>query len=71
MGEWRYSSTILDPLYTRFGGPQGRSGRCGENKNLAPVGIRTTGAQPVTRRYTDSACRAVGYTIYDVPSFVK
>jgi hypothetical protein len=60
MGEWRYSSTVLDfdtrwvvsfapwPLYPRvksprylldmrLGGPQRRSGRCEENKNILPL----------------------------------
>jgi hypothetical protein len=75
MGEWRYSSIILDlgtrwrwvvsfttlpryprgrgpryPLDRRLGEPQSRSGRCGEEKNLALPGI-----EPVARRYTDWA----------------
>jgi hypothetical protein len=33
------------PFYRRLGGPQRRSGRCGEEKNLAPA------VQPVARRY--------------------
>jgi hypothetical protein len=42
------------PLDGRVGGPRSRSGRCGEEENLAPVGIRTPAVQSVTRRYTDS-----------------
>jgi hypothetical protein len=41
------------PLDKRKGGPQRRSGRCGEEKNLAPAGNRTPAAQSVARRYTD------------------
>jgi hypothetical protein len=72
MGEWKYSSTILDlgtrcrwvfsftlrllyprgsrpryPLARRLGGPQSRSGRRGEEKNLALPGIETRAVQPV------------------------
>jgi hypothetical protein len=42
----------------RLGGPWSWSGssgwseRCGEEKNLAPAGNRTSAVQPVTRRYT-------------------
>jgi hypothetical protein len=39
----------------RLGGPQSRSGRYGENKNLSPAGNRIPAAQPVARRYTDWA----------------
>jgi hypothetical protein len=35
------------PLETRLGGPQSRSGRCGEEKNLASAGNRTPAVQPV------------------------
>jgi hypothetical protein len=31
----------------RLGGPQSRSGRRGEEKNIAPVGNRTPAVQPV------------------------
>jgi hypothetical protein len=80
MGEWRYSSNILDlgtrwrrvvsftprPLYPRgksrqylldrrLGGSQSRSGRCGEEKNLAPARNKTPAIQPVPRRYTERA----------------
>jgi hypothetical protein len=41
-------------LDRRLGGPQSRSGRCGEENNLAPAGIRTPAVQPIARRYTDS-----------------
>jgi hypothetical protein len=41
------------PLRRRLGGPQIRSGRCGEKKNLAPIGNRSRAVQPVARRYTD------------------
>jgi hypothetical protein len=33
----------LYPLDKMFGGPRSRSERCGEEKNLAPTGIRTPG----------------------------
>jgi hypothetical protein len=41
----------------RLGGPQIRSGRCGE-KYLPPVGNRTPANKPVTHRYTDCAIPA-------------
>jgi hypothetical protein len=34
------------PLDRRLGGPQSRSGRCGEEKNLAPTGTRTPTPRP-------------------------
>jgi hypothetical protein len=34
-------------------GPQGRSGRCGEDKNLSPAWNRTATVQPVPHRYAD------------------
>ena len=37
------------PLYTRLGGPHGRSGR---SENLVPTGIRSRTDQPVVSRYT-------------------
>jgi hypothetical protein len=80
MGEWRYSSTILDlgtrwrwaisftprmlyprgncpryPLDRRLSGPQSRSGRCGEERNLPPVVSRTPAVQPVARHHADWA----------------
>ena len=39
------------PLYRRLGGPQGRSGRCGEIS--PPPGFDTRTVQPVASRYTD------------------
>ena len=42
------------PIYTRFGGPQGLSGRA---ENLVPTGIRSRTLQPVVSRYTDWATR--------------
>jgi hypothetical protein len=36
-------------LYGRLGGPQNRSGRCGEKKDLAPAWNRAPGVQPVAR----------------------
>jgi hypothetical protein len=47
--------SLLHPLDRRLGGPQSESGRCEEEKNLAPDGIRTPAGQPVARRYTDRA----------------
>jgi hypothetical protein len=59
--EWRYSYTILDlvtrwrwvvsftPRYSldrRLGGPQSRSGRCGEVKNLALPGTELKPSSP-------------------------
>jgi len=38
------------PLYTRLGGPQGRSVRA---ENLVPTGIPSQTVQPVVSRYTD------------------
>jgi hypothetical protein len=35
-------------------GPKSLSGRFGEEKNLAVVGIRTPTVRPVASRYTDS-----------------
>jgi hypothetical protein len=37
-------------LDKRLGGPQNRSGRCGEEKHLAPAGNPTPAVQPVARR---------------------
>jgi hypothetical protein len=34
----------------RLGGPQNRSGRCGEEKHLAPAGNPTPAVQPLARR---------------------
>jgi hypothetical protein len=39
----------------RLDGPQSRSGRCEEEKNLAPFGNRIPAVQPVACRYTDWA----------------
>jgi hypothetical protein len=44
------------PLDRRQGGPQNRSGRRGEEKNLVPTGTRTldpSAVQPLASRYTD------------------
>jgi hypothetical protein len=44
------------PLHRRLGGPQSRSGRRGEEKDLDTTGIRipdTLVVQPVASRYTD------------------
>jgi hypothetical protein len=43
----------LYPLDRRLSGPQSRSERCGEEKNLGLAGIRTLAVQPVARRCTD------------------
>jgi hypothetical protein len=43
------------PLDRRLDWPQSRSGRCGEEKNLAPVMIRTPDVQAIARHYTDWA----------------
>jgi hypothetical protein len=40
-------------LDRRLGGPQGRSGRCGEEKNVASVGNRIPAVQLVARHYAD------------------
>jgi hypothetical protein len=40
-------------LDRRLGGPQSRFGRCGEDKNIAPAGIRTPAVQPAARRYSE------------------
>jgi hypothetical protein len=62
---WRWVvSFTLEPLYPRgksarypldmrLSGPQGRSGRCGEGKNLTLAGIRTPVVQPAACCYTD------------------
>jgi hypothetical protein len=41
------------PLDRRLGGPRSRSGRRGEEKNLAPAGNRNRAVQPVASRCTD------------------
>jgi hypothetical protein len=49
------------PFDRRLGGPQNRSGRRGEDKNLVPTGTRTpapSAVQPVASRYTDWAIPA-------------
>jgi hypothetical protein len=45
----------LYPLYRRLGGPKSRSGRYGEEKNLASAGNRTPAVQHVASRYTNWA----------------
>jgi hypothetical protein len=42
------------PLDRRLGGPQGQSGRCGEEKNLAVPGIEPGPSSPSLYRRTDS-----------------
>jgi hypothetical protein len=39
------------PLHRRLGGPQSRSGRFGEEQNLAPAGSPTPAVQPIAHRY--------------------
>jgi hypothetical protein len=41
------------PSVRRLRGPQGRSRRFGDEKNLVSAGIRTPAIQPVARSYTD------------------
>jgi hypothetical protein len=41
------------PLDRRLGGPQGRYGHYGEEKNFAPAENGTPAVQTVARRYTD------------------
>jgi hypothetical protein len=55
---WRKSPRY--PLYRRLVGLQSWSGRCGEEKNLAPPRDRNRAVQPVTNRYTDWATLAPG-----------
>jgi hypothetical protein len=43
----------------RLSVPKSRSGRFGEEKNLAPAGNQTPAVQPVARRYTDWAIPAL------------
>jgi hypothetical protein len=50
------------PLDRRLGGPQSRFGRCVQEKNLVPAGIRTPALQLVARRYTDWAIPTRLYT---------
>jgi hypothetical protein len=48
-----YDARRKSPRYSldrRLGGPQNRSGRCGVEKHLAPVGNPTPAVQPVARR---------------------
>jgi hypothetical protein len=45
------------------GGPQSRSGRCEEEKALAPAGNQTPAIQPVVRRYTDWAIPALAFNV--------
>jgi hypothetical protein len=41
------------PLGRKLGGPQSRSGRCGEEKNPQPLsGLETPIIQPIVQRYT-------------------
>jgi hypothetical protein len=48
---------LLYPRYLldrRLGGPQNQSGRCGEEENLALLGLDNPSAvQPIASRYTD------------------
>jgi hypothetical protein len=48
------------PLYSRLGGPQGRSGQC--RKSPSPPGFDPRTVQPVASRYTDYAIRPVRHT---------
>jgi hypothetical protein len=48
----------LYSLHRRLGGPHSRSGRYGEEINLASAGNGTPGGQPIARRYTDGALLA-------------
>jgi hypothetical protein len=50
---------IRDPLYSRLGGPQGRSG--GVRKISPPLGFDPRSVQPVAIRYTDCAIPALWY----------
>jgi hypothetical protein len=43
----------LHPLHRRLSGPQSRTGRCGEEKNLTPTENQTLAVQAVNSRYTD------------------
>jgi hypothetical protein len=53
------------PLDRRLGGPQSRSGCCGEEKNSQPLlGLEPLIIQPVAQRYTPELSRLIG--IYDV-----
>jgi hypothetical protein len=45
------------PRDRRPRGPQSRSGRCGEEKILAPAGTRTPAVQPASRRYMTELSR--------------
>jgi hypothetical protein len=55
------------PLGRRLGGPQNRSGRRGEEKNLALTGTRNfdpSAVQPLASRYTDCVIPANYYYFY-------
>jgi hypothetical protein len=62
-GEWSasrlcYFTSGKEPpyrLYRRLGGPQSRSGRCGEGKNLSHAGNRTPAVHPTARHYINWA----------------
>jgi hypothetical protein len=43
----------LYPLVRRLGGPQSRSGRCGEEKKILSCRESNQDFQPEARRYTD------------------
>jgi hypothetical protein len=50
-------------LDRRLGGPQNRSGRCGEEKHLAPAGNPTPAVQPGARRgATDTGVIRMAFT---------
>jgi hypothetical protein len=49
-----------DKLGRRLGGPQSRSGRYGEEKNLTPARNRTSVVQPVIHRCTDRPITSLG-----------
>jgi hypothetical protein len=52
---WLHYPWGKSPQYP-LGGPQSRSGYCGEKENFAHCGNRTLAVQPVAHRY---ACRAI------------
>jgi hypothetical protein len=59
------------PLDRRLGGPQGESGRFGEEKSLALTGNRTLAVQPFARRYTGCRIPLVGPPQTGARSVVK
>jgi hypothetical protein len=58
------------PLDRRLGGPQSRSERNGEEKEVASAGIRIPVVYPVARRYTDWAVPPAVFAVLELLQYL-